>query len=70
MFKLDLEEAEGQEIKLPTSIGSLKKRKQYPVVDIVDIHNFLEFQKSIYFCFIDYTKVFDCVDHNNKYMIQ
>ena len=23
-----------------------------------------EFQKSIYFCFIDYTKVFDCVDHN------
>ena len=24
-----------------------------------------EFQKNIYFCFIDYTKVFDCVDHNN-----
>ena len=24
-----------------------------------------EFQKSIYFCFIDYTKAFDCVDHNN-----
>ena len=23
-----------------------------------------EFQKSIYFCFIDYTKGFDCVDHN------
>ena len=23
-----------------------------------------EFQKSIYFCFIDYTKAFDCVDHN------
>ena len=23
-----------------------------------------EFQKSIYFCFIDYAKVFDCVDHN------
>ena len=23
-----------------------------------------EFQKSIYFCFMDYTKVFDCVDHN------
>ena len=23
-----------------------------------------EFQKNIYFCFIDYTKVFDCVDHN------
>ena len=23
-----------------------------------------EFQKKIYFCFIDYTKAFDCVDHN------
>ena len=23
-----------------------------------------EFQKNIYFCFIDYTKTFDCVDHN------
>ena len=23
-----------------------------------------EFQKNIYFCFIDYAKVFDCVDHN------
>ena len=24
----------------------------------------IEFQKNIYFCFIDYAKVFDCVDHN------
>ena len=24
-----------------------------------------EFRKNIYFCFIDYTKSFDCVDHNN-----
>ena len=23
-----------------------------------------KFQKSVYFCFIDYSKVFDCVDHN------
>ena len=23
-----------------------------------------EFQKSIYFCFVDYAKAFDCVDHN------
>ena len=23
-----------------------------------------EFQKNIYFCFVDYTKTFDCVDHN------
>ena len=25
-----------------------------------------EFKKNINFCFIDYTKAFDCVDHNNK----
>ena len=49
MFKLDLEKAEEPEIKLPTSAGSSKKR---------------EFQKNIYFCFINYAKAFDCVDHN------
>ena len=49
MFKLDLEKAEEPEIKLPTSAGSSKKQ---------------EFQKNIYFCFIDYAKAFDCVDHN------
>ena len=35
---------------------------------IVNIHwiikKAIEFQKNIYFCFIDYAKVFDCVDHN------
>ena len=28
-----------------------------------------EFQKSIYFCFIDYAKMFDCVDHNKLWKI-
>ena len=28
-----------------------------------------EFQKNIYFCFIDYTKDFDCVDHNKLWKI-
>ena len=28
-----------------------------------------EFQKNIYFCFIDYAKVFDCVDHNQLWEI-
>ena len=28
-----------------------------------------EFQKNIYFCFIDYAKAFDCVDHNKKWKI-
>ena len=35
---------------------------------IANIHWFIkkarEFQKNIYFCFIDYVKAFDCVDHN------
>ena len=35
---------------------------------IANIHWIVEkagkFQKNIYFCFLDYTKAFDCVDHN------
>ena len=33
------------------------------------IENSREFQKNIYFCFIDYTKVFNCVDHNKLWKI-
>ena len=29
------------------------------------MENAREFQKNIYFCFIDYAKALDCVDHNN-----
>ena len=54
MFKLDLEKAEESEIKLPTSNESLKRQ---------------EFQENIYFCFIDYTKAFDCVDQNKLWRI-
>ena len=54
MFKLDLEKAEEPEIKLPVFAGSSKKR---------------EFQKNIYFCFIDYAKAFDCVDHNKLWKV-
>ena len=54
MFKLDLEKAKEQEIKLPTSVRSSKNR---------------EFQKNIYFCFIDYAKAFDRVDHNKLWKI-
>ena len=28
-----------------------------------------EFQKNLYFCFIDYTKTFDCVDHNKLWKL-
>ena len=31
---------------------------------IANIDKAREFQKNIYFCFIDYAKAFDCVDHN------
>ena len=40
---------------------------------IANIHCIIEkareFQKNIYFCFIDYTKAFDCVDHNRLWKI-
>ena len=40
---------------------------------IINIHWIIEkareFQKSIYFCFIDYAKAFDCVDHNKLWKI-
>ena len=50
MFKLDFEKAEDPEIKLPTSVRSSKKQESSP--------------QNIYFCFIDYAKAFDFVDHN------
>ena len=53
--KLVLEKAEEPEIKLQTSIGSLKKQESS--------------RKNIYFCFIDYAKAFDCVDHNKLWKI-
>ena len=31
---------------------------------VINFCNSREFQKNIYFCFIDYAKAFDCVDHN------
>ena len=55
MFKLALEKAEEPEVKLPTSTGSSRKAR--------------EFQKNIYFCFIHYTKAFDCMDHNKLWKI-
>ena len=54
MFKLDLEKSQEPEIKLPTPAGSSKKQ---------------EFQKNIYFCFLDYTITFNCMDHNKLWKI-
>ena len=55
MFKLVLEKAEESEIKLLTSAGSSKKQERS--------------RKNVYFCFIDYAKAFDCVDHNKLWKI-
>ena len=55
MFKLVLEKAEKPEITLPTPAGSWKKQESS--------------RKNIYFCFIDYAKAFDCVDHNKLWKI-
>ena len=54
MFTQVLEKADKPEVKLPKSAGSLKKQ---------------EFQKNIYFCFIDYAKAFDRLDNNKLWKI-
>jgi len=55
IFKLDLEKAEEPEIQLPIIPWIIKRTR--------------ELQKNIYFCFIDYAKPFDCVDHNKLWKI-
>ena len=51
MFKLDLEKAEESERDQIANICWIIEKAR-------------EFQKHIYFCFIDYAKAFDCVDHD------
>ena len=55
MFKLVLEKAEEPKTKLPTSAGSSKKQESS--------------RETSYFCFIDYAKAFDCVDHKKLWKI-
>ena len=55
MYKLVLEKSEDPEIKLSTFAGSSKKGR--------------EFQENINFCFIDYVKAFDHMDHNKLWKI-
>ena len=54
MFKLDLEKGEESAIKLS---------------NLLDLEKAINFQKNIYFCFTDYAKTFDCVDHNKLWKI-
>ena len=53
MYKLGLEKAE--ELEIANIHWIIKKTR--------------EFQKNMYFCFIDYTRAFDCVDHNELWKI-
>ena len=55
MFKMDLEKAEEPEIKFANVHWIIEKAR--------------ELQKNIYFCFIDYAKAFDYVDHNKPWKI-
>ena len=54
MFKLVLEKAEARD-QIANIRWIIEKAR--------------EFQKNIYFCFIDYAKAFDCVDHNKLWKI-
>ena len=55
MFKLDLDKSRGTRDQIPNIHWIIEKGR--------------EFQKIIYFCFIDYAKAFDCVDHNKLWKI-
>ena len=55
MFKLVLEKARGTRDQTANICWIIKKAR--------------EFQKNIYFCFIDYAKAFDSVDHNKLWKI-
>ena len=57
MFKLVFEKAEEPEITFANICWIIEKAKAR------------EFQKKIYFCFINYAKAFDCVDHNKLWKI-
>ena len=55
MFKLDLEKGRGTRDQIANIRWIIKKAR--------------EFQKNIDFCFTDYAKAFDCVDHNKLWKI-
>ena len=57
MFKLSLIKAMEPDIKLLTSVGSSEKQESSRKTS------------TIYFCFIDLSKAFDCVDHNKLWKI-
>ena len=55
MFKLDLKKIRGTRDQIANICWIIEKAR--------------EFQKNIYFCFMDYAQAFDCVDHNKLWKI-
>ena len=55
MYKIDFRKGRGTRDLIANTCRVIKKAK--------------EFQKNIYFCFIDYAKTFDCMDHNKLWKI-
>ena len=58
--------------KIPDVQAGLRKgrRTRYQIANIRwIIEKAREFQKEVYFCFIDYTKTFHCVDHSKLWLI-
>ena len=56
-------------LELPDVQAGFKKAEEQIAKIQWIIENSREFQKNIYFCFIDYTKAFDCVDHSKLWKI-
>ena len=56
MFKLVLRKGKGTRDQIANICWIIKKAREFP--------------KNIYFCFIDYAKSFDCVDHNKLWKIK
>ena len=60
--------SQSQDYAIPASLYSVLFTycsKMYSII----IEKAREFQKNLYFCFIDYAKAFDCVDHNKLWRI-
>ena len=55
-------------VAITFSRGSSRPRDQIPNIRWTTVKA-REFQKNVYFCFIDYAKAFDCVDHNKLWKI-
>ena len=56
MFKLVLEKGRGTRDQIANILWIIEKARK--------------FQKNLYFCFIDYAKAFDCVDHNKRKILR